>query len=42
VRTSTLRAETACKVAVAVADQLDRAALAEISTGHRREDDPDR
>jgi hypothetical protein len=42
VRTSTLRAETACKVAVASADQLDRAALAEISTGHRREDDPDR
>ncbi|HEV7758896.1 MAG TPA: cyclic nucleotide-binding domain-containing protein [Acidimicrobiales bacterium] len=41
-RTSTLRAETACKVAVAAADQLDRAALAEISTGHRREDDPDR
>ena len=42
VRTSTLRAETACKVAVAAADQLDRVALAEISTGHRREDDPDR
>jgi hypothetical protein len=37
-RTSTLRAETACKVAVAAADQLDRAALAEISTGHRREE----
>ena len=42
VRTSTLRAETRCKVAVASADQLDLAALAEISTGHRREDDPDR
>ena len=42
VRTSTLRADTACKVAVAVGDQLDPAALAEISTGHRREDDPDR
>jgi hypothetical protein len=42
VRTSTLRAETACKVAVAAADQLDRVALAEISTGHRREDDADR
>jgi hypothetical protein len=42
VRTSTLRAETACKVAVAAADQLDRAALAELSSGHRREDDPDR
>jgi hypothetical protein len=37
-RTSTLRAETPCKVAVAAADQLDRAALAEISTGHRREE----
>lgn len=42
VRTSTLRADTPCKVAVAAGDQLDRAALAEISTGHRREDDPDR
>jgi hypothetical protein len=41
-RTSTLRADTPCKVAVAAGDQLDRAALAEISTGHRREDDPDR
>jgi hypothetical protein len=37
-RTCTLRAETPCKVAVAAADQLDRAALAEVSTGHRREE----
>jgi len=42
VRTSTLRAVTACKVAVATGDQLDRDALAEVSTGHRREDDVDR
>jgi hypothetical protein len=41
-RTCTLRAETACKVAVAAADQLDPAALAELSTGHRREDQLDR
>jgi hypothetical protein len=37
-RTSTIRAVTACKVAVASADRIDRAALAELSTGHRRED----
>ncbi|MGH9243293.1 MAG: cyclic nucleotide-binding domain-containing protein [Acidimicrobiales bacterium] len=39
-RTSTLRAATKCKVAVAAGDQLDRSALAELSTGHRREDAP--
>jgi hypothetical protein len=37
-RTSTIRAVTACKLAVAPADRIDRAALAELSTGHRRED----
>lgn len=36
-RTSTLRAVTACKVAVAAADQIDREALAELASGHRRE-----
>jgi hypothetical protein len=38
VRTSTVRAATPCKVAAATGDQLDRAALAELSTGHRREE----
>ena len=37
-RTSTVRAVTDCKVAVVAADQVDPAALAELSTGHRRED----
>ena len=37
VRTSTLRAATKCRVAVARGDQLDREVLAEISKGHRRE-----
>jgi hypothetical protein len=37
-RTSTLRAATPCKVAIASADQVDEAALAEISGGHRREE----
>jgi len=37
-RTSTLRAVTKCRVAVARGDQLDRAALEQISQGHRRED----
>ncbi len=37
-RTSTLRAVTACTVAVASADQVDREALAEVAKGHRRED----
>lgn len=36
-RTSTLRAVTACKVAVADASEVDPAALAEVSLGHRRE-----
>jgi hypothetical protein len=38
VRTSTLRAMTPVRVAVARADQIDRNALAEISGGHRREE----
>ncbi len=38
-RTSTLRAVTKCKVAVAGGDDLDRDALSELSRGHRREDD---
>lgn len=38
VRTATLRVRTACKVAVAAADQIDRGALTELSAGHRRED----
>ena len=37
-RTSTLRATTPCRVAVARADQLDRDALVELSGGHRREE----
>lgn len=37
-RTATLVAVTPCRVAVARADQLDRGALAEVATGHRRED----
>lgn len=36
-RTSTLRATTNAKVAVAPAGQLDRAALEEVSAGHRRQ-----
>jgi len=39
VRTATLRASTRCKVAVASGEQLDPAALAELSAGHRREED---
>jgi hypothetical protein len=39
-RTSTLRAVTRCKVAVAGADDLDRDVLGELSRGHRREDGP--
>ncbi|HEX8769807.1 MAG TPA: cyclic nucleotide-binding domain-containing protein [Acidimicrobiales bacterium] len=38
VRTATLRAVTAAKVAVARADQVDVEALAEVSRGHRREE----
>jgi hypothetical protein len=37
-RTSTLRATTPCRVAVASADQIDREALIELSQGHRREE----
>lgn len=37
-RTSTLRAVTPCRVAVARADQIDRSALEEVARGHRRED----
>jgi len=37
-RTSTLVAVTACRVASVDAAQFDRAALAELSAGHRRED----
>ncbi len=37
-RTSTLEAQTACRVAVARADQIDRAALTELAEGHKRED----
>jgi hypothetical protein len=37
-RTATLVAVTPCRVAVARADQLDRHALAEVASGHRRED----
>jgi hypothetical protein len=37
-RTSTIRAVTACKLAVAPADRIDKAALVELSSGHRRED----
>jgi hypothetical protein len=38
VRTSTIRAVTDCKLAVAGADEIDREALVELSTGHRREE----
>jgi Cyclic nucleotide-binding domain len=38
-RTSTLRAVTACKLAVVSSDHLDRSALEELSKGHRREED---
>jgi hypothetical protein len=37
-RTSTLRATTPCRVAVASAGQIDRAALIELSQHHRQED----
>jgi hypothetical protein len=37
-RTATVRAVTACKLAVASADQVDVDALAELSSGHRREE----
>lgn len=37
-RTATLRAVTACRVAVATADQVSEGALAELAKGHRREE----
>jgi hypothetical protein len=37
-RTSTVKARTKCRVAVARGDQVDEAALAELSEGHRREE----
>lgn len=37
-RTSTLRAVTRCRVAVASAEQLDKAALAAVATGHHQEE----
>ncbi len=39
-RTSTLRAVTAARVAVAEASQVDRDALEELSQLHRREENP--
>jgi Cyclic nucleotide-binding domain len=39
-RTATLRAKSACKVAVAAADAIDRDALERLSSGHRREEQP--
>jgi len=38
VRTSTMRAVTACKLAVARGDDIDPAVLTELSAGHRREE----
>ena len=38
-RTSTLKALTPVRVAVATADEVDRQALAQLATGHRREED---
>jgi hypothetical protein len=38
IRTATLVAVTACRVAAVPADQFDRGALEELSGGHRRED----
>jgi hypothetical protein len=37
-RTSTVKAVTACKLAVVAADHIDRAALRALSEGHRKED----
>lgn len=39
-RTATLRAATACRVAMAPADSVDEEALALLSEGHRREEAP--
>jgi hypothetical protein len=41
-RTSTLRARTSVRVAVATAEQVDIAALHELAEGHRREEQPAR
>jgi len=38
-RTSTISAVTDCKLAVATADEVDREALVQLSSGHRREED---
>jgi Cyclic nucleotide-binding domain len=38
VRTATVRAATRCKVATVSGEQLDPSALADLSTGHRREE----
>ncbi len=38
-RTATITAVTDCKLAVATADEIDRDALVELSSGHRREDE---
>lgn len=37
-RTATLRAQTACRVATVAADQLDPVALSQLREGHRREE----
>ena len=37
-RTSTVKARTRCRVAVARGDQVDEVALAELSEGHRKEE----
>jgi CRP-like cAMP-binding protein len=37
-RTATLRAVTDCKVAAVSADNMDRTKLAELATGHNREE----
>jgi hypothetical protein len=37
-RTSTITAVTNAKLAVATGDEVDREALAQLSTGHRREE----
>ena len=39
-RTSTMRAVTACKLAVVPGTEIDPAVLTELSTGHRREEAP--
>jgi hypothetical protein len=38
-RTSTIRAVTDCTLAVATADEIDRDALTELASGHRREEE---